>query len=375
MRQPGKANPRGRRDLRDALLFLAPSFVGFLAFVAFPLGFSLIMAFTNWDLARREPLGFVGFENFRSLLWGENSLAFWKYFLNTVYLLIGLPFSIAGSLAIALLLNRPPRLGNLPSARYVVGAIALGLGIAGAGLLWSAGYRDAAFGLVLLAAVAALGAWLGTVFFRTLFYLPQFTAGVALYILWKNLFSPGSGLINQVLRVLAPDVAAPQWLTSLKNLWGLNPEAITPSLQFFGLGARDALILMGVWIGIGGANCLMYLAGLTTIPDDLYEAAEIDGAGRWATFRHVTWPHLAPTTFFIVIISIIGGLQGGFEQARVMTAGGPAGTTTTLGYYIYTVGFEQFRLGLASAVAWIMFVVIFAMTLVHWRYGNRFVDM
>ncbi len=85
----------------------------------------------------------------------------------------------------------------------------------------------------------------------------------------------------------------------------------------------------------------------------------------------MTWPQLAPTTFFIVVMSTIGGLQGGFEQARVMTNGGPSGTTTTLSYYIYTKAFEEFRIGYASAVAWVLFAIIFALTLVNWKFGNR----
>lgn len=119
---------------------------------------------------------------------------------------------------------------------------------------------------------------------------------------------------------------------------------------------------------------LLYLAGIANIPRDLYEASEIDGAGVWGKFRHVTWPQLAPTTFFIVVMSFIGGLQGGFEQARVMTEGGPAGTTTTLAYYIYTKAFEEFQIGYASAVAWVLFTIIFAITLVNWRFGSRYVN-
>ena len=97
----------------------------------------------------------------------------------------------------------------------------------------------------------------------------------------------------------------------------------------------------------------------------------IDGAGRWRTFWNVSWPQLAPTTFFIAIMSIIGGLQGGFEQAKIMTEGSPAETTITLGYSIWLIGFADFKLGLASAIAWVMFLMILAATLVQWRYGSR----
>ncbi|HEX72549.1 MAG TPA: sugar ABC transporter permease, partial [Candidatus Hydrogenedentes bacterium] len=165
-----------------------------------------------------------------------------------------------------------------------------------------------------------------------------------------------------------------QWLASTKNILGLAVEHVGIERGQFGLGARDAIIIMGIWTTIGGANMLLYLAGISNIPQELYEAAAMDGAGKWAQFRHVTWPQLAPTTFFIVIMSFIGGLQGGFEQARVMTLGGPARTTTTLSYYIYIKAFEEFQMGYASAVAWVLFAIVFAITLVNWRFGSRYVS-
>ncbi|MEO1129868.1 MAG: sugar ABC transporter permease, partial [Planctomycetota bacterium] len=134
--------------------------------------------------------------------------------------------------------------------------------------------------------------------------------------------------------------------------------------------AKTALIIMGVWLAIGGGNMLLYLAGLSNIPPELYEAAAIDGATGWQRFMHVTWPQLAPTTFFIVIMSTIGGLQGGFEQALVMTQG--KADTIVITYYIYNLAFNgNFQLGLASAVAWIMFGMIFVMTAVNFRFGSR----
>jgi len=128
---------------------------------------------------------------------------------------------------------------------------------------------------------------------------------------------------------------------------------------------------MGVWTAIGGTNMLLYLAGLSNVPRELLDAAEVDGANRWARFRHVTWPQLAPTTFFISIISIIGGFQGGFEQARVMTGGGPAGSTTTLSYYIYNKAFQELDLGYAAAISWVLFAVIFTATALNWRFGKE----
>jgi len=323
---------KGRpNDSLAAAGFLLPNILGFLVFTAGPLVFSLAVSFTNWNLQRTIPFRVSGPENYNELLHDKQ---FWLFFINTVYLMLGMPLCIAGSLLLAVLLNQRLR---------------------------------------------------GMVAYRTLFYLPSFTSGVALMILWKALYNPDFGPINalldwclQALRLndllqglgfhaLAP----PQWLPSTDNLLGLVPQEIRISGSKFGLGAREALIIMGVWIAIGGNNMLLYLAALTNVPQELVEAAQIDGAGRWKVFRHVTWPQLAPTTFFIVVMSFIGSLQGGFDQARVMTNGGPSGTTTTLAYYIYTKAFEEFQIGYASAVAWVLFTVIFAITLLNWKFGQK----
>jgi len=314
----------GTRQLAQALPFLLPNFLGFLIFTAGPVLFSFAVAFSNWNLERSVPFQWTGLENFNTLFHDQE---FWLYFANTVYFLIGLPVAIAGSLALALLLSQKLK---------------------------------------------------GIVVYRTLFYLPSFTSGVALMILWKALYNPDFGPINAAINGLSDalhlGIHAPQWLLATQNLVGLEVEHVTTSAKQFGLGARDAIMIMGIWTAIGGGNMLLYLAALTNVPQELTEAAELDGAGRWQVFRNVTWPQLAPTTFFIVVMSFIGGLQGGFEQARVMTGGGPAGTTTTLSYYIYTKAFEQFQIGYASAVSWVLFAIIFAVTLVNWKFGNKEVN-
>jgi len=320
-----------RQQLLPALGFLLPNFLGFMVFTAGPVLFSLAVSFTNWDLQRTIPFRWIAFENFVEL-WHDKE--FWLYFVNTAYLMLGMPIAIAGSLCLALLLSQRLR---------------------------------------------------GIVVYRTLFYLPTFTSGVALMILWKALYNPDFGPVNAAIDwVIATlhvnDFLAwvgcgaagpPDWLLSTRNLLGLEVEEVKLASRQWGLGARDAIIIMGIWIAIGGNNMLLYLAALSNVPQELYEAAQIDGAGKWATFWNVTWPQLAPTTFFIVVMSFIGGLQGGFEQARVMTAGGPAGTTTTLTYYIYTKAFEEFQIGYASAISWVLFVIIFTVTLINWRFGSR----
>ncbi len=318
-----KKYSRARRDLFAGLAFIAPNFLGFALFLVVPVIFSMVMSFSNWNLMKAVSFQWVGFQNFIDLFHDQE---FWLYAIKTVYLMLGLPVSIALSLFLAILLSKQLR---------------------------------------------------GIVVYRTLFYLPTFTAGVALFVLWKSLYNPEYGPINAAIGWFFEQVGAggaelPGWLSSAGNLLGLHPENIQAGVPtFFGLGARDAIIIMGIWVAAGGTNMLLYIAAISNIPVDLYEAADIDGAGGWAKFRHITWPQLAPTTFFIVIMSFIGGLQGGFEQARVLTEGGPAGTTTTLSYYIYIKAFEEFQMGYACSIAWVLFAMIFAVTMVNWKFGSR----
>ncbi len=324
MTAPARSRARENRDLRTALGFLLPNFLGFVIFTSGPVLFSLVISFSNWNLQRTIPFRWNGLENYGQLLHDQE---FWLYFVNTGYFLIGMPIAIAGSLFLAVLLSQKLK---------------------------------------------------GIVVYRTLFYLPSFTSGVALMILWKALYNPEFGPVNAAINWVASTlhlhIAAPQWLLSTRNLFGLQVEELGTTAKQWGIGARDAIIIMGIWTAVGGNNMLLYLAALTNVPQELTEAAELDGASRWQTFRNVTWPQLAPTTFFIVVMSFIGGLQGGFEQARVMTSGGPAGTTTTLAYHIYTKAFEEFQIGYASAISWVLFALIFAVTIVNWRFGNREVN-
>jgi multiple sugar transport system permease protein len=191
-------------------------------------------------------------------------------------------------------------------------------------------------------------------------------------VLYNPDFGPINHMIETVLGWLGFEgVKGPSWLLSTQNLFAIAVERLGIDPRNFGLGAREAIILMGLWGAVGGGNMLLYLAALTNVPKELQEASELDGASRWQTFRNVTWPQLAPTTFFIVVMGFIGGLQGGFEQARVMTGGGPAGTTTTLAYYIYTKAFTEFQMGYASAVALVLFAFIFIVTLINWKFGNK----
>jgi len=190
----------------------------------------------------------------------------------------------------------------------------------------------------------------GILFFRTIYFLPQITLTVAAAVVWSWLYNPELGLFNFLLDMVG--IQGPRWLGS--TTW-----------------AMPAIIIMGNWQGIGFAM-LILLAGLQGIPDQFYEASEIDGASDWQKLRYITVPMLTPTIFFVVVTSLIGAFQG-FDQFYVMTNGGPAKSTTTLVLYIFQNGFSFFKMGYGSALAFMLFVSILIITLVQWQLANRWV--
>jgi len=378
-----------RREALAAYGFLLPNFVGFLAFTSIPVIVSLVMAFTHYNIFKSP--SWVGLENFQSLMGFHhesgrlvpNDPFFWQYVYNTIFMMTGIPLGMAGSLFVALMMNQKLR---------------------------------------------------GIVIYRTIYFLPSVCSGVALLILWKYLYNADIGLINSVIRaagehifsnivtgilftilcsiifglivvgIVAALLALIQFLCEkLRISWReglykacviaagavifitlavLGPREHAIISMFFAnppdwLGtvqwAKPSLILMGLWGGLGGYNMILYLAALQGVPTSYYEAAEIDGAGPWAKFWAVTWPMISPTTFFILVMSVIGGFQGGFMTANVMTQGGPAGSTMTVEYYLYQTAFLKFNMGYASAIAWFLFVVIFVLTLMTWKLGGRVV--
>ncbi|MDQ6670744.1 MAG: sugar ABC transporter permease [Chloroflexota bacterium] len=215
-----------------------------------------------------------------------------------------------------------------------------------------------ALGLVPLNIVVSLGlaVWLNTklrglTLFRLAFFLPVVTVTVAVALIWKWMYQPEVGLINLVFGWL--HVSAPNWLGDTR--W-----------------AMPALILMSLWKGFG-YNMVLFLAGLQGIPGTIYEAAVIDGAGARQRFWHITLPLLSPTMFFAVVMTVISSFQV-FDQAYVMTGGGPANATNTIVLYIFQNGFQFFRMGYASAVAWVLFAVIFAFTLLQMRMQGKWVQ-
>jgi ABC-type sugar transport system permease subunit len=194
----------------------------------------------------------------------------------------------------------------------------------------------------------------GISIFRTLLFLPTMCSPVAVYVLWQWIFHYRTneiGLLNSALMKLGV-AHPPDWLGD--PLW-----------------AKPAIILIGLWIGIGGYNCILYLAGLQNLPEEVFEAAALDGVNWWQRLRHITWPQLYPTTFFILIMSIISGFQGGFTAVYMLTKGGPGDATTTLIYYIYRNAFAEFRIGYAAAASVILFAFVLGFTLLNWRYSRK----
>jgi multiple sugar transport system permease protein len=177
--------------------------------------------------------------------------------------------------------------------------------------------------------------------FRTAYYLPVVTPFIVSALLWKWLYNGDYGLFNFYL-LKAHIIDQPLLWLSSQNL------------------AMPAVILMTVWSGVG-FNMVVYLAGLQSIPAELYESAMIDGAGPWARLRHITVPMLRPTTLFLLVIGIIGSLQV-FTQIFVMTSGGPVNKTTTMVYYMYLWAFKYYDMGYASTLAFALFLMLLAFT-------------
>ena len=192
----------------------------------------------------------------------------------------------------------------------------------------------------------------GQPIFRTLFYLPSVVSGVATSMMWLWLFNPSFGPINYALSKLGVPVDnLPGWLTDPG--W-----------------AMTAFIFMSLW-GVGNAM-LIYLAGLQGVPQHLYEAADLDGVNAWGRFRNVTLPMLTPTLLFNLIMGIIGSFQT-FTQAFIMTGGGPKDATLFFVLYLYQKAFQQFKMGYASAMAWILFVIIMVLTLLLLKSSKKWV--
>lgn len=296
-----------------ATLFLLPNLIGFLIFTLLPVLFSLFISFTNWDFF--SPPKFAGLTNFIRL--------------------VGFHMEAGGLVA-----NDPLFWKYLRNTMFLMMVIPLEI-----------------FGALLLA-MAMNQKIKGIVAFRTIYFLPTITHGAAICLMWFWIYNSEFGLLNNVIRQIGEFLRIPlegvQWLTSTK--W-----------------AKPSLMLMGLWVMMGGYNMILYLAALQGISKNFYDAAEIDGANGWQKFWNITWPMISPTTFFVAIMAVIGGFQGGFMYAYILTRGGPSGATTTLEYYIYQNLTTFYKAGYAAGIAWLLFIVIFTITIFNWRFGGKLV--
>lgn len=313
--RPGRFRRYNKGEVRDAMIFASPWMVGFAVILGGPLFFSVVFSFTQYDVL--SPARYVGLDNYTALL---SDPVFYTSLANTAFMLVRIPLHLGCGLGIALLLNHSLR----------------GMGV-----------------------------------YRTIFYLPAIMPLVAASLLWIGLLNPSYGLINQGLGwiISTPPV---QWLEAGIAAWTGTPFAFQPPLWLQDAAwSKPALVLMNVWTA--GGSMVIWLAGLQSIPRHLYEAASIDGAGVWHRFRHITLPMLSPYILFNLIIGLIATMQI-FGEAYIMTAGGPVDSTLFYAYYLFKQAFQYFRMGYASALAWILFIVVLALTVSQLWLSKKWVN-
>lgn len=204
--------------------------------------------------------------------------------------------------------------------------------------------------IVALALALALNQSLrGIYVFRAIFYLPSIVPAIAMAVTWIQILNPAYGILNLVLKALG--LPGQSWL-------------------LFPGSARNVFILMSLWV-VGGQT-IIFLAGLNSIPQTIYEAATVDGASAWRRFHSITLPLLSPTTFFNLVVGIIGTFQV-FTTAFVLTNGGPENATLFMVLYIYDTAFVNFQMGYASVLSWLLFLIILFFTALQFRVAGRWV--
>jgi multiple sugar transport system permease protein len=211
---------------------------------------------------------------------------------------------------------------------------------------------------VTLGVLGSLGAALllsqnykGTTTFRTFFFLPSITPVIASALLWVWIFQPTIGLLNYLLGMVG--IQGPPWLQS--GTWAIPSVAI-----------------ISLWGTIGGSRMIIFLAALQSVPQELYEAAEIDGAGPWRKFWTITLPMISPTMFFNVVLTIIGSLSV-FSLSYIATGGGPNYATYFYVYHLFKSAFEFSRMGYAAAMAWVFFLIVLVLTAIQFRVSKSWV--
>jgi multiple sugar transport system permease protein len=309
-----------RRHLRNGLLFALPWLIGLSVFLAWPILSSFYLSFTDYSTLR--PPVWVGTENYRDIL--EDELIYKSLGNTFIFGALALPGGMIMALSLALLLN--------------------------------SGLR-------------------GMAVFRTIFYLPCLVPAVASAMLWLWVFNGEYGILNYALHGILDPLNS--WINGGLSAVGLSARINLQPPTWLGdpRWSKPALAIMSIW-GVGG-TMVIYLAGLQNVPQELYEAAEIDGAGWWRKLVHVTLPSLAPVIYFTLIIGLIAVLQV-FTPAYIMgggssggTAGQPARSTLFYALYLWAQAFEWLRMGYACAMAWILFVIIVILTLIAHKVASK----
>lgn len=334
-------------ELIEGYLFLSPNLLGFLIFFAGPLLLSLYVSFTNWDAFGTRD--WVGVDNYAKIF-------------NVTFHTLASPNQLASEVMDVKVYDEV--------GRFSLGGFSLLFG-AEDKLFWLALRNTLTFVLLAVPGSVIPALVLATIlntklpgmqFFRAVYFIPSIAAVVGISIVWQWLYNASIGWINYFITLgvnavngaFNAGIADPQirWLSSVDT-------------------ALISIVIVSIWQTMG-FNSVLFLAGLQNIPGELYEAATVDGANDWRKFWSITLPLLAPTTFFVVSTTIIQALQV-FEQIYVMTsatgadAGGPNNSTLSLVLYLYQTGFRQFEQGYASAVAWVLFFVIFIFTLAQFQ--------
>ncbi len=321
--------------------FIAPALIIMVVFLIIPMLFATFLSLTNWDgikpLSQAGAFDVIGLKNYQTLLFSGTlrQKVFFEAIRNTVYFVIGVvPTQTLLALVLASIVNQR---------------------------------------------------WLrGKGFFRTAFYFPSITSSVVISIIFLWMFNQ-SGLINATIHAILPAYDSVNWLRNdngllhgVLGIFGINQQTVGgwASTEVAGMPLWDwlkgpsvtmfTIMLLNTWTTIG-TLMIIYLSALQNIPSSVYEAAQVDGATGWTTFRRITVPLLRPTTFFVITLGLIGTFQV-FDQVYVISSG--ASSTTTIAYYVYTAGYKDNLMGLSTAAAIVLFIIIFILTQIQRRITN-----
>ncbi|MEP7199651.1 MAG: sugar ABC transporter permease [Chloroflexota bacterium] len=315
-----RVSPRQWRRIREVSLgygLLAPAFLLLAVFEFYPIFYGLYISVCDWGLFCKK---IVGLDNYAKAF-GDNEM--WSSLLTTAsYAVISVPLQLSLGLFIAYLLFQK-----------VKGQEAL----------------------------------------RVMFFFPYITSTVASAAVWAYLYSPDRGLINAVAKALG--LPTLRWLGESKGIFAMMADGLHLTLPTWAAGPPLALLsvlIFTTWVFVG-YNIAIFLAGLGNIPPELYDAAKVDGASGWKLFRNVTLPLLSPTTFFLLMLTVIGSFKA-FNHLYVMTRGGPAGATETMSIFIFQQLYENNKYGYSAALSVILFAVILILTIIQNRVaGSRVV--